>query len=124
MIYQFDKFLFNFCNLDPLWQAPHISLVYNSEYENYLYCYKPIAQLSATAFMVFMDNEIVIQNASGLSPATVLAIMGSYGLFLLCCMGWFAKKIPMRIYYDEANDKTFAIFMHLLIPFRFSKKSL
>ena len=59
-----------------------------------------------------------------LQPATVLAIMGSYGLFLLCCMGWFAKKIPMRIYYDEANDKTFAIFMHLLIPFRFSKKSL
>ena len=50
--------------------------------------------------------------------------MGSYGLFLLCCMGWFAKKIPMRIYYDEANDKTFAIFMHLLIPFRFSKKNL
>ena len=50
--------------------------------------------------------------------------MGSYGLILLCCMGWFAKKIPMRIYYDEANDKTFAIFMHLLIPFRFSKKSL
>ena len=59
-----------------------------------------------------------------LQPATVLTIIGSYGLFLLCCMGWFAKKIPMRIYYDEANDKTFAIFMHLLIPFRFSKKSL
>lgn len=110
-------------------QAPHISLVYNSEYENYLYGYNPIAQLSATAFMVFMyndmiDNEIVIQNASGLSPGTVIAIIGSYGLFLLCCMGWFAKKIPMRIYYDEANDKTVAVFMHLLIPFRFSKKSL
>ena len=76
MIYQFHKFLINFYNLDPLWQAPHISLVYNSEYENYLYCYNPIAQLSATAFMVFMyndmiDNEIVIQNASGLSVSTV-----------------------------------------------------
>ena len=59
-----------------------------------------------------------------LQPGTVIAIIGSYGLFLLCCMGWFAKKIPMRIYYDEANDKTVAVFMHLLIPFRFSKKSL
>ena len=59
-----------------------------------------------------------------LQPATVLTIIGSYGLFLVCCMGWFSKKIPMRIYYDEANDKTFAIFMHLLIPFRFSKKNL
>ena len=78
MIYQFHKFLVNFCNLDPLWQAPHISLVYNSEYENYLYCYNPIAQLSATAFMVFMyndmiDNEIVIQNASGLSVSTIFS---------------------------------------------------
>ena len=59
-----------------------------------------------------------------LQPATVLTMIGSYGLILLCLMSWYAKKIPMRIYYDEANDKTFAIFMHLLIPFRFSKKSL
>ena len=71
-----DFFLVNFCNLNPLWQAPHINLVYNSEYENYLYGYNPIAQLSATAFMVFMyndmiDNEIVIHNASGLSVSTI-----------------------------------------------------
>ena len=54
----------------------------------------------------------------------MLTIMGTYGLFLLFLMGMCAKRIPVRIYYDEANDKTFAIFMHLLIPFRFSKKSV
>ena len=35
-----------------------------------------------------------------------------------------ARTMPLRMYYDEKGDKTFATFAHPFIPFKFTRKEI
>lgn len=59
-----------------------------------------------------------------LQPYAFAAFTASYCALFFYAMFWYAKQIPVRIYYDESKDETIAMFVHPLMPFCFSKKNL